>query len=315
MARAGRCLLAALLLAVAACSASGPANIPLAERRPGPIDAAEGRWAQQFHWVPVVEAGGARRLILARTCRPPREGARRLVVINHGKSPVAAETAALVPASCETEAVRWFLDRGFAVILPLRRGYGASVGPMAERYPACAPSRDYTAGALETARDIRAAIAYATTLPGIAPDRVVVVGQSAGGLGTVALSSLNEPRIAALVNMAGGDGGHFNRVALAVCEKPALLRAMARFGSTARVPMLWVYAANDSYFDPDLARAMHRAYVAAGGQARLEAVPAWGTDGHLMFAGRGGSSVWGPLVEGYLGLKANSVAGSTLVRH
>jgi hypothetical protein len=37
----------------------------------------------------------------------------------------------------------FLLERGFAVILPLRRGYGASGGTVAERNPTCAASRDY----------------------------------------------------------------------------------------------------------------------------------------------------------------------------
>lgn len=35
---------------------------------------------------------------------------------------------------------------------------------------------------------------------------------------------------------------------------------------TAGLPTLWVYAENDSYFDPKLLRLMFEAYVKAGGQ-------------------------------------------------
>ena len=265
---------AALLLAVlAGCAAAESGPTPMADRRAGVATPPTGRWAEQYHWLPVTETNGTARLILGRSCHPGGAGARRLVVINHGKSAIAAEVAAYVPPACETEAVRWFLERGLAVFIPVRRGFGASGGVMAERYPVCAPSRDYTVGSLEAARDIRAAITYATSLPGIAPDQVVVVGQSAGGLGAIALSSQNDARVSALVNMAGGDGGHLNRVANAVCEPPALIRAAARFGTTARAPTLWVYTANDSYFSPGLVETMHRAYVGAGGQAR----PGWRT--------------------------------------
>lgn len=302
-------LLGLLLALLAACTTPTPAP-----PRAGPADQAGGRWAEQTHFLPVTEAGGATRLIYARTCRPPGPQARRLVVINHGKAPQAALRAAYRPPACEAEAVRWFLERDFAVILPVRRGYGASGGVLAERYPACAPSRDYAVGALETARDIRAAIAYGTALPGVQPDGVVVVGQSAGGLGTIALSSLNPPKVAALVNMAGGDGGHLNQVPHAVCQPPALVRAAGQFGATARQPMLWIYTANDSFFGPELAASMHRAHVAAGGRAQLAQLPAWGTDGHALFFGRGGSAVWGPLVEGFLGLAPRAMVGSALAR-
>lgn len=308
-------LLVAGLLALATAGCAAPDQPPGAAGRAGPVGAPEGPWAQQYHWLPVAEAGGTTRLILARACRPPGAGAHRLVVINHGKSPSSAEIAAFVPPGCDAEPVRWFLARGFAVLLPVRRGYGATGGAMAEHYPPCGPGRDYAAGARETARDIGAAIDYATTLPGIAGRQVVVVGQSAGGLGTIALAGRNDPRVAELVSMAGGDGGHLNRVADAVCQPQALVRAVARFGATARTPMLWVYTANDSYFPPGLAADMYRAYTAAGAPARLASLPPWGTDGHLLFTSRGGSAIWGPLVEAFLGLRATAAAGSALARH
>ena len=70
----------------------------------------------------------------------------------------------------------------------------------------------------------------------------------------------------------------------------------------ATTPMLWVYTEteNDSYFAPSIARSMHEAFTAAGGKAEFHALPAFGTDGHQTFFGRGGSAVWGPLMEQYL---------------
>lgn len=299
-----------LLALLSACAEPPSPPVP----RAGAADAPVGSYAEQTHWLPVVERGGAQRLITARLCRPPGTAPARLAVINHGKAPSRAQIVAYRAPSCEAEAVRWFLARGFAVLLPVRRGFGLSGGVMAEAYAVCSPVRDYAHGSLETARDIAAAIAYGTALPGIRPDGVVVVGQSAGGLGTVALSSLNPPQVTAMVNMAGGDGGHLNQVRHEVCEPRALVRAAGQFGATARLPMLWIYTANDSFFGTDLAAAMHRAYVDAGGRAQLVQLPAWGTDGHALFFGRGGSAVWGPLVESYLGLAPRAMVGSALAR-
>jgi len=311
MRRTMRRAVLALLLLVAACAAEGP-PAPVA---PGPLASPVGPWSDQLHAVPVSDAQGERRLIRARLCRPPGPGGTRLAVLKHGKPVTAAEIAAFSLPTCEAERVRWFLDRGFAVLLPLRRGYGASPGPLAERNPSCAPDRDYARSAGETARDIQAAIDYATALPGIAPQGVVVVGQSAGGLGTVALAARRDPRISALVSMAGGDGGHLNRVPGAVCQPKALATAMARFGATARAPMLWIYTENDSFFAPDLAAAMHRAYTGAGAPAQLVALPPWGSDGHSLFSARGGTAVWGPHVDRFLGLPpARAGAPSALAR-
>ncbi|HMB75630.1 MAG TPA: hypothetical protein VKN76_04485, partial [Kiloniellaceae bacterium] len=51
------------------------------------------------------------------------------------------------------------------------------------------------------------------------------------------------------------------------CSPERLVAAAAGFGRTARVPTLWLYAENDSYFPPDLSRRMATAYTAAGGKA------------------------------------------------
>src|SRR5690606_1486322 len=157
MRAAGRASLRLGLLLALLAGCATPESPP---RRAGPAEAATGRFAEQAHWLPVAEAGGSTRLIFARMCRPPGAGARRLVVINHGKASQPAQFPAYRPPDCEAEPVRWFLERGFAVMLPVRRGFGVSGGALAEGYPACAAARDYAVGALETARDIRAAIAY-----------------------------------------------------------------------------------------------------------------------------------------------------------
>jgi len=292
-------LLALLLLA--ACGTEGVADIAVEDRRAGPVGQPSGPWAQQDHFVPVPEPSGPR-LIVGRLCRPSggMAGPRPLVLINHGKPPTAGRLASQKLPGCDADYVRWFLLRGHAVFLPLRRGYGDSRGVVVEAYPPCNVPRDYTAGALEAARDMQAALDYATALPGIAPRGAVVVGQSAGGLGTVALASLNDPRVAALVSMAGGDGGRYTDQPNTVCQQAALLRAMARFGARARTPMLWVYTANDSYFGPALAAAMFRAFTAAGGRAELRQLPAFGADGHMLFTGEGGPAVWGPVLERFL---------------
>jgi hypothetical protein len=85
-----------------------------------------------------------------------------------------------------------------------------------------------------------------------------------------------------------------------VCRPDELARAAGLFGATATTPMLWVYAANDTFFAPELAAAMHAAFTRAGGKAELIQTGAFGADGHQLFVSRGGSAIWGPMMERYL---------------
>ncbi len=259
-----------------------------------------GQARQQPLQIPVTDAGGTQRLLQARVCYPAVGGSpARLVVIAHGSPPSASARPIMQLGRCDGEAAQWFTSRGYAVVFALRRGYGATGGDWAESYGGCAQA-DYAHAGLETARDIAATVDFATTLPGIRPNGAVVVGQSAGGWGAIAYDSQPHPKVSAFVAMAGGRGGHEDQVPSRNCRPEQLAEAAGRFGATAATPMLWVYAANDSYFAPPIADTLHRAFTAAGGRAALEQPGPYDGDGHRLFFGSGGSAIWGPMVERYL---------------
>ena len=64
--------------------------------------------------------------------------------------------------------------------------------------------------------------------------------------------------------------------------------------------MLWIYAENDSFFEPALARRMAEAYDKAGGKATYLPLGPFGRDGHSLAGATNGASVWSPLVETFL---------------
>jgi dienelactone hydrolase len=234
-----------------------------------------------------------------RICRPADAAPARLVIINHGSPASAKDRPRMTPGRCDQEAAQWFLSRGFVVAFPLRRGYGASGGRWAEDYGPCNQA-DYFHAGLETARDIDAAVESLTRLPFIRPDGVVVVGQSAGGWGAIAYDSVAHPKVDAFIVMAGGRGGHMHEMPSRNCHTDRLAEAAGRFGKTATTPMLWVYAANDTYFGPHVAQALYAAFTVNGGRAELKQPDAFGADGHTLFYARRGSAIWGPLAESYL---------------
>ena len=106
--------------------------------------------------------------------------------------------------------------------------------------------------------------------------------------------------VAAVINVAGGRGGWAGGRARTNCAAPRLIETVAEFGATARLPMLWLYAGNDSFFGPTLAGALFDAFDAAGGVAEMTMLPPWEQDGHYFFYGEGGSLVWGPRVADFL---------------
>lgn len=237
--------------------------------------------------------------MLVRVCRPAADAPARLVVINHGSPADPAARPRVQIGRCDQEAAQWFLTRGYVVAFPLRRGYGATGGEWAENYGGCEHA-DYFRAGLETARDIDAAVVALTTLPFVVPDGVVIVGQSAGGWGTIAYDSAPHPKVAAFIVMAGGRGGHVHDHPNQNCHPEKLAGAAGRYGATATTPMLWIYARNDTFFNPKIAQALYQSFTAAGGHADFEQPEPFDGDGHRLFFGTGGSRIWGSLVERYL---------------
>jgi len=68
--------------------------------------------------------------------------------------------------------------------------------------------------------------------------------------GSIALGSQNPESVRAIIGFAAGRGGHLNGKPNNNCAPNQLVDAVAEFGRTARVPMLWIYTHNDSYFGP-----------------------------------------------------------------
>src|SRR5205823_3734544 len=114
--------------------------------------------------------------------------------------------------------VRW----GFVVLSPLRRGYGKTGGDWQEGYGSCG-SPHYVDAGLETAKDIAAAVGYLRKRPGVDPDRLMLVGQSAGGWGSLAAASRGDLPIRGVVNFAGGRGGKQQGVAGRNCAPDQLV--------------------------------------------------------------------------------------------
>ena len=62
--------------------------------------------------------------------------------------------------------------------------------------------------------------------------------------------------------------------------------------------MLWIYADNDLFFGPEVVQRLHQAFTSAGGSAELIKHPAFGKDGHALFAL--GIALWTPYVDAFL---------------
>ncbi len=226
--------------------------------------------------------------------RPSGPGPFPLVVINHGSTQDEAKRAEYSQPVYQV-ASEWFVQRGYAVAVPQRPGHGETGGPYFESSKGCA-NADYRASGLATADSIQAAIDYFVQQPFVKKTDVIVVGQSAGGWGSLALASRNPRNVKAVINFAGGRGGRIGDRPNNNCAPERLIEAARSYGASARIPVLSIYAENDTYFAPSISKPLNDAFRGAGGRVDFRLLPPFGLEGHSLLGARNGREIWGPIV-------------------
>jgi dienelactone hydrolase len=245
---------------------------------------------------------------IAYVVRPVGDGPFPLAIMNHGVSLDPAQRL-LFPLVEFRDAAMWFARRGYMVVAPSGPGYGAAAveasqtglfsGVFFSKIGKCTNPNFRDAG-LAAAKLNLWIIEYMTALKRIVPNDVIVVGQSAGGWGSIALSSVNPAPVKAIITFAAGRGGHVDGKPNNNCAPDKLVEATREFGRTSRVPMLWMYIENDTYFGPELSKRMHAAFTAAGGNAQYHLFPPHGGDGHFFVDAADAVPIWSPLVGAFL---------------
>ncbi len=76
-----------------------------------------------------------------------------------------------------------------------------------------------------------------------------------------------------------------------------MIRAYGHYGARTKVPSLWFYGDNDSYWPVPLPQQMYERYNAEGGHARMVAFGIFPSgDAHGMFGSNAGFKIWLPEV-------------------
>lgn len=289
-------ILSSILLA--ACVGPGDPLPPSRSGGPqvaGPQDSEATATNGQLWLVPSPQPG---LLMQATLFRPAGDGPFPLAIVNHGSDQIAAERARM-PMPAFPSLTDWLVGRGYAVLLPQRPGHGETGGRYLEDQGSCRRAR-YAESGQATADSIAAAIDFMTRQPFIKPTGVLVVGNSAGAWGALALAGRNPANVAAVVNFSGGRGGRNRGRADDNCAPERLVAAAGEFGRTARIPTLWLYAENDSYFPPDLSQELEAAYTASGGRAEYVLLPAVPGDGHRLINTSPPEASWVAPLEQFL---------------
>lgn len=216
--------------------------------------------------------------------RPAGPGPWPLVVVNHGSR--GFDNPHQQERNRPVETARFFLERGYLVVAPMRQGFSKSTGVYT-------PSNcDHVRYAERFAGDIAVVIDHFVRKGEARPDQVLVTGQSNGGMVTVGYGS-QKPVARAFINFAGG----INSTNPACDWKAAMVAAGKSFGERAKIPSLWIYTEDDKIFPPSVSRPFFEAYKSAGAPASYSLYP---TGGHPFSTTRFGRETWGKEVQAFL---------------
>jgi dienelactone hydrolase len=244
---------------------------------------------------------------IAYVVRPVGDGPFPLVVMNHGVQ-LNPKERGFFPLVEFRDAAMWFARQGYMVVAPSGSGYGAAALDDPERglyslfYSKVGDcdNPNFRDAGLAVALIDKWIIDYMADQKLIVPDNVIVVGQSAGGWAAIGLSSENLPGVRAIIAFAAGRGGRVGGKPNNNCAPDKLVETAGEFGHTARVPMLWIYTENDTFFGPALSRKMYEAYTRAGGSAEYHMLPPFGGEGHFLIDSADAIPLWAPLVSQFL---------------
>lgn len=236
--------------------------------------------------------------LAATVVRPRGKGPFAMVVLNHGVGPGWEARRRESPALLMSSAVA-FAQRGYAVVMPLRRGFGETAGEFAEDPGSCSHP-DFHHGEQAAADDVLAAYRFARTLPYADPSLMLLAGQSAGGVVSLYAAAQSPPGLRAVLAFAAGRGADPYGTPGVPCAPDGVAAVFEEMGRAVKVPVLLAYSENDLYFGPATARAWFSRFEAHGAAAEFYLEPAFQANGHFVFSDPAGIGLWLPEVERFL---------------
>jgi pimeloyl-ACP methyl ester carboxylesterase len=236
--------------------------------------------------------------------KPSGPGPFAVVVYSHGRSGDPAVRSHLKWPISKVQ-VKYWLEKNIAVVAPIRIGYGNTGGRDVESsgsvigHDGVCHRADFTRPAGSGSAAVLATLAWVRQQPWADPHRLILEGQSVGGLATVAAAATRPEGVLGYINFGGGSGGDPDRSPGVSCEPQRLGELYREFGKTTTMPNLWVYAQNDQYWGPDQPVAWHTGFAAGGSPSQfVHAPPVADGDGHGL--SRHERALWAPYVDTFL---------------
>ena len=232
----------------------------------------------------------------------PAQGRRAfpLLVFNHGATLNGREPKRFRETWSSFLLANPFVEKGWMVAFPQRRGRGRSDGTYDEGFApnrkqgySCDRHRSLT-GVERALSDIEAAIAALQARPEVRKGPILIGGQSRGGLLSLAYAAKHPDQVLGVINFAGGWLAETCGTAATGQQGAISTRRRLSAGQT-----LWLYGKGDATYSMEHSRANFDAFVRAGGKGSFHDLPVPNsTPGHLLVRGRSDGSVCGAVPAG-----------------
>ena len=261
-----------------------------------------------------AQAAGVEWQVHTQVFKPQGEGPFPVIIFSHGRAPNEEDRKALEYPVLRGHVSYW-LRKGFAVVAPIRPGYGATGGADIENSGVrignngeCGGRPAFERAIGNSADVVSAVLTWTRQQAWVSNKKIVLVGQSVGGLTSVAVAARKPAGVVGYINFAGGAGGNPTKRPGKSCFPEALTELYRTYGGTTKIPNLWLYAPNDQFWGADTPKLWHAAFAKAGGTGRfIQTAPVPDEDGHKLLAkgGRLWSDHVNPFVDS-LGFKGQA---------
>ena len=258
---------------------------------------AANAWSQETRMVPISVDGKTVSLEML-IYKPEGEGPFPTIIFNHGSTGTGRDENIIKRTLRYTELGNFFVKRGWAVVAPARRGRAGSEGIYDEGFNldrsqgyTCETSRSVE-GADRALRDVEAAINEILSMPFVDGSRLLIGGNSRGGILSVAYAGQHIEQVKGVVNFVGG------WIGTRCVNADQINQGLFRRGSSFPQDTIWLYGNRDPYYPLSHSRKNYQAFQSSGGKGNFhEFEPPQGFNGHAI---NSLPQLWTSLVEEYL---------------
>lgn len=217
--------------------------------------------------------GGSKELQLEATLYRPNQTERfPVVVFNHGSTgpgQIPVDQTQKYPT-----VARYFVEKGFALLVPMRRGRGKSEGPYQEGGDGYRCGNE-ASGINSAVEDLDGVFTFIRKQAWADTSKILIGGVSRGGILSVIYAGRRPDMLKGVINFVGGWMSER-------CFPDYNGRFFAEAAQKAAVPMIWLYAENDNYYSPTAIKSYRADFEKAGGKGAFHLFKDIGGNGHYL---------------------------------